>query len=144
MGVRVLFPGSFDPFTEGHDNIVRRALALFDGVVVAVGVNSDKHYLLPVAERVQRIRQRYAGESRIQVVDYDGMTVDCCRRQGCSAIVRGVRNAADLEYEQMVAAVNKSQAPDIDTLLFPAEERLRDVSSTLERELMTHKENRRL
>ena len=85
--MRVLFPGSFDPFTEGHDNVVRRALRLFDGVVVAVGENSDKRYLLTAEERVGQIAARYVEEPRVEVVQYSDMTVDCCRRCGCGAIV---------------------------------------------------------
>lgn len=138
----VLFPGSFDPFTDGHDNIVRRALRLFDKVVVAVGENSDKHYLFPSEERVRQIAARYADEPRVSVVRYDDMTVDCCRRNGCQAILRGVRNARDWEYEATVAAVNQRMAPDIETLLMPADGDLRDVSSTLEREKLLHSSNK--
>lgn len=133
-----LFPGSFDPFTEGHDNIVCRALRLFDGVVVAVGVNSDKHYYFPIDERVRAIQQRYADNPRVSVVSFNDMTVDCCRRCGCSVIVRGVRNAADWDYEQTVAAVNHSLAPDIETIILPADDKLRDISSTLRREQLLH------
>ncbi|KWW30073.1 MAG: pantetheine-phosphate adenylyltransferase [bacterium P3] len=139
--MKVLFPGSFDPFTEGHSNIVCRALRLFDSVVVAVGENSDKDCLFPASEREEQISRRYAGEPRVSVVRYSDMTVDCCRRNGCGAIVRGVRNARDLEYEQTVAAVNHRLAPEIDTLLFPADPALRDVSSTLERERLLHAAN---
>lgn len=134
----VLFPGSFDPFTDGHANIVKRALQLFDGVVVAVGENSDKRYLFSSEERVQKIAERYADEPRVRVVCYSDMTVDCCRRCGCGAIVRGVRNAQDWEYEATVAAVNQRLAPDIETVLLPADADLRDISSTLEREKLLH------
>lgn len=134
----VLFPGSFDPFTDGHDNIVRRALRLFDAVVVAVGENSDKQCLFSPEERVALVKQRYAAEPRVSVVCYSDLTVDCCHRCGCSAIVRGVRNATDWEYEATVAAVNQQLAPDIETLLLPADAELRNVSSTLERERLLH------
>ena len=134
----VFFPGSFDPFTDGHDNIVRRALRLFDGVVVAVGENSDKKYLFSAEERVRQIAERYADEPRVSVVQYSDMTVDCCRRCGCGAIVRGVRNERDWDYEATVAAVNQRLAPDIETVLLPADADLRDISSTLEREKLLH------
>lgn len=133
-----LFPGSFDPFTDGHDNVVQRALRLFDAVVVAVGENSDKHYMFSSEDRVRRIAERYVSEPRVRVVCYSDMTVDCCRRNGCGAIVRGVRNAQDWEYEATVAAVNQRLAPDIETVLLPADSHLRDVSSTLEREKLMH------
>lgn len=138
----VLFPGSFDPFTDGHANIVKRALRLFDGVVVAVGENSDKRYLFSSEERVQKIAERYADEPRVRVVCYSDMTVDCCRRSGCGAIVRGVRNAQDWEYESTVAAVNQRLASDIETVLLPADTDLRDISSTLEREKLLHASNK--
>lgn len=136
--MRVLFPGSFDPFTDGHANIVDRALRLFDELVVAVGENSDKTYMFSAEERVRKIAERYADEPRVTVIGFNGMTVDCCRCNGCTAIVRGIRNAKDWEYEATVAAVNQRLAPEIETILLPADSHLRDVSSTLEREKIMH------
>lgn len=136
--MNALFPGSFDPFTDGHANIVQRALLLFDTVVIAVGMNSDKHYLFPHEERVHQIAIRYATEVRVRVVGYSDMTVDCCTRNDCAVIIRGVRNAQDWEYESMVAAVNQKLDPNIETILLPAAAALRDVSSTLEREKLLH------
>lgn len=135
---KLLFPGSFDPFTEGHHRLVCRALALADRVVVAVGVNSDKHYMFTADERVAAIAQRYSDEPRVEVVQYADMTVDCCRRVGASAILRGVRNVEDMQYEQTVATVNHRLAPDIETLLLIAEPNMIDVSSTVERERLSH------
>lgn len=135
-----LFPGSFDPFTTGHEAIVRRALTLFDKVYVAVGVNSDKHYMFSTEERLNRIRDRFADESRVECVDFSGMTIDLCHQLGVRFIVRGVRNPQDLEYEQTVAAVNKRQDPDIDTVIFLADIEYKDISSTLERERLSHKQ----
>jgi len=134
----VLFPGSFDPFTTGHKNIVDRALRLFDKVVIAVGVNSDKHYMFPVEERIRRIQDYFPGEGRVEVVSYSDMTVDLCRRVGAQCILRGVRNTQDMEYEQTVAAVNRTLAPDIDTVILLADTAYKDISSTLERERLLH------
>lgn len=134
----VLFPGSFDPFTDGHHRIVSRALALFGNVVVAVGVNSDKSYMFSVEQRVEAIRQRFSDEPRVSVVHFSGMTVDCCREVGAFCIVRGVRDAKDWAYEKTVAEVNYQLAPDIETVLLIAEPGLEDVSSTLERERLSH------
>lgn len=134
-----LFPGSFDPFTQGHANLVARVLNLFDAVVVAVGVNSDKNYMFSAQQRVEAIRQRYKEDSRVRVVAFSDMTVDCCRREGAGVIVRGVRNAQDMQYEQTVAAVNHRLAPEIETVLLLADPELVDVSSTLEREKLMHK-----
>lgn len=139
MPLVALFPGSFDPFTIGHEALVRRCLALFDEVVVAVGVNSDKHYMFTADERVEKVASFFRGESRVRVVQYDDMTVDCCRREHAGVIVRGVRNVADMEYERRVAAVNHSLAEDIETIILFAAPEMVDVSSTRERELLLHK-----
>ncbi len=135
-----LFPGSFDPFTSGHEVIVRRALALFDKVYVAVGVNSDKHYMFSPEERIEKIRSRFTDEGRVEAVAFSGMTVDLCHRLGTQFIVRGIRNAQDLEYEQTVAAVNQKLDPTIDTVILLADLEHKDISSTLERERLTHKQ----
>ena len=129
-----LFPGSFDPFTDGHEALVRRALALFDQVVIAVGLNSDKRYMFTVNERVDMIERRFTGDTQIKVVSYSDMTVDCCRREDAGFILRGVRNTKDFEYEQTVAAVNRKLAPDIDTVILFSDLEYKDVSSTIERE----------
>jgi len=106
-----LFPGSFDPFTSGHEAIVQRALALFDHIVVAVGVNTDKKYMFTSQQRMQKIRDSFPNDSRVEVVEYSDMTVDLCKRVGAHFILRGIRNAKDLEYEQTIAAVNKALHP---------------------------------
>ena len=138
MKTTALFPGSFDPFTIGHKDIVVRGLRLFDRVVVGVGVNSDKRYMFTVEERIRRIREAIGEEARVEIVSYSDMTVDLCRRVGAQCILRGVRNTQDMEYEQTVAAVNRTLAPDIDTVILFAEAEYKDVSSTLERERILH------
>ncbi len=137
----VLFPGSFDPFTVGHENLVKRVLPLFDKVVVAVGVNSDKQYMFSVHQRMQRIMQCFSGEPKVSVVSFSDMTVDCCHREGAQYILRGVRNARDMEYEQVVAAVNHQLDNSIETILLFADPSMVDVSSTLERERLLHENN---
>ncbi|MBR1834399.1 MAG: pantetheine-phosphate adenylyltransferase [Bacteroidales bacterium] len=135
-----LFPGSFDPFTSGHEVIVRRALALFDHIVVAVGVNTDKRYMFSTQQRMQKIRDFFPNDSRVEVVEYSDMTVDLCKRVGARFILRGIRDAKDLEYEQTIAAVNKTLAPDIETVLLLADDEHRDISSTLIREQLAHQQ----
>ena len=135
-----LFPGSFDPFTSGHEAIVQRALALFDHIVVAVGVNTDKKYMFTSQLRMQKIRDSFPNDSRVEVVEYSDMTVDLCKRVGAHFILRGIRNAKDLEYEQTIAAVNKALAPDIETVLLLADDKHRDISSTLIREQLAHQQ----
>lgn len=138
MAVLALFPGSFDPFTAGHEAILRRVLPLFDRVVVAIGVNSEKKYMFTVEERMARIRQTMADCPTVDVVSYSGMTIDLCHRLGAKAIIRGIRTAKDLEYEQTVAAVNRLQDSSIETLLVMADPEHINISSTLEREKLTH------
>ena len=133
-----LFPGSFDPFTAGHEAVLRRVLPLFGRVVVAVGRNSEKRYMFSAEERVARIREALADCPAVEVVAYDGMTVDLCHQVGAQCIIRGIRTAADFEYEQLVASVNRAQDPAIETLLVMADADHRHISSTLEREKLSH------
>jgi len=130
----VLFPGSFDPFTKGHADIVRRALGLFDGVVVAVGYNEQKTGWKSVEERVETIRRLYKDEPRITVESYTGLTVDFAKERGVAAILRGVRTASDFEYEMQMADVNR-QLAGIETILLPASPQLASLSSSVVREL---------
>ena len=139
MAVLALFPGSFDPFTRGHEAILRRVLPLFDKVVVAVGVNSEKKYMFSVEERMSRIREMMNDCPTVEVTSYSGMTIDLCHQLGAKAIIRGIRTAKDFEYEQTIAAVNRLQDPSIETLLLLADPEHIDISSTLERERLTHK-----
>lgn len=134
----VLFPGSFDPFTDGHEAVVRRILPLFDRVVIAVGVNSDKRCTFSPPDRVARIRARFAACDKVEVLSYEGMTVDLCHQVGAQAIVRGIRGAEDIEYERLIATVNRRLDPAIETLFVLADDEHRNISSTLEREKMLH------
>ncbi len=138
MAVLALFPGSFDPFTAGHEAILRRMLPLFDKIVVAVGINSEKQYMFSVEERMERIRTMLSDCPTVEVTSYTGMTIDLCHRLGAKVIIRGIRTAKDFEYEQTVAAVNRLQDPYIETLLVMADPDHIDISSTLEREKLTH------
>ena len=133
-----LFPGSFDPFTAGHEAIVRRALALFDTIYIAVGVNTDKKYMFSIEERLKIIRNFFPDDKRIEPVSYSGMTVDLCHQLNTRFIIRGIRNAADLDYEQTIAAVNQTLDPQIETILLLADNQHRDISSTLIREQLSH------
>ncbi len=133
-----LFPGSFDPFTAGHEAVLRRVLPLFDRVVVAVGVNSEKQCMFTPEERVERIRQMLADCPTVEVTSYSGMTIDLCHKEGAQCIIRGIRTAKDFEYEQLVASVNREQDPSIETMLVMADADHINISSTLERERLTH------
>ncbi|MBR1784339.1 MAG: pantetheine-phosphate adenylyltransferase [Bacteroidales bacterium] len=133
-----IFPGSFDPFTEGHLAVARRVAPLFDRLVVAVGVNSNKTCMFTAEERVSRIAEMIKGLPNVEATSYTGMTIDFCHRVGAQCIVRGIRTAADFEYEQLVASVNREQDPSIETLLVMADADHQAISSTLERERLRH------
>lgn len=131
-----LFAGSFDPFTIGHESVVRRVLPLFDRLVIAVGFNVSKKGLLPVDERVVAIGRLFAADGRVEVVSYDCLTSDFARRLGADYIIKGVRNAADFDSESVQADVNR-QLCGVETLLVPSEGNLGSVSSSLVRELLS-------
>lgn len=132
-----LFVGTFDPFTIGHESIVSRALGLFDVLVIGVGVNPAKKPLHTPEERVEAIEQLYADEPRIDVVAYEGLTVDLARECEAQYIVKGVRSVHDFEFEREQADINR-RLSGIETILLPAEPGLESISSTLLRELQTH------
>lgn len=138
MAVLALFPGSFDPFTKGHEAILRRVLPLFDKVVVAVGVNTEKQCMFSPEERVERIREAMKDCPSVEVTSYSGMTIDLCHQVGAKVIIRGIRTSADFEYEQLIASVNRAQDPTIETLLVMADAEHQNISSTLEREKLSH------
>jgi len=138
MAVLALFPGSFDPFTKGHEAILRRVLPLFDKVVVAVGVNTEKHCMFSPEERMERIREAMKDCPTVEVTSYIGMTIDLCHQLDAKVIIRGIRTAADFEYEQLIASVNRAQDPSIETLLVMADAEHQNISSTLEREKISH------
>jgi pantetheine-phosphate adenylyltransferase len=129
-----LFAGTFDPFTIGHASVVRRALLLFDRVVVGVGVNDAKHPEASAEQRVEAIRQLYADDDRVEVVAYSGLTVDLARECGAAFIVKGVRSVRDYENEREQADVNR-RLSGIDTVLLLAEPGLESVSSSTVRSL---------
>ena len=129
-----IFVGSFDPFTVGHDSILRRALPLFDKIVIGVGVNERKKGMLSAEERTQRIARLYADEAKIEVKAYSDLTIDFARREGAEYIIKGVRSVKDFEYEREQAAINR-RLSSIETLLLFAEPELESISSSVVREL---------
>ena len=129
-----LFTGTFDPFTIGHQNIVDRALSLFDHLVIAVAVSKLKHTSEEIEARVAAIKAVYADEERVTVKSYDDLTVDMARREGAHFIVRGVRSVKDYEYEREQADVNR-QLNGVETILLFADPSLSSISSSLVREL---------
>ena len=133
-----LFPGSFDPFTAGHLNILGRALTMFDEVVVAVGINQDKRGFYTNSQKIDIISQATAGMEGVRVIEYDGLTVDICRQLGITHIVRGVRNMLDFENERAIADANRRLAPEIETIIIPTAQEFAHISSSAVRDILRH------
>ena len=133
----VICPGSFDPITRGHEDIIRRALAFSGCVVVAVGhqPTASKKHLFRVEERLELIREVFADEPRVAPADFQGLAMDFARAQGASVVVRGLRSAADFEYEAQMARMNRALEPGIDTVYLAADPRHVFVSASLVREV---------
>lgn len=134
----VLFPGSFDPFTLGHEDIVRRALQLFDRIVIAVGHNIDKRTMLSIDARVSLINDLFVDQSRVEVIAYDGLTAELCRQKGINNILRGVRSIRDFEYETSIDIINRTLNPDIETIILLTAPRHAPISSSVVREIIHH------
>ena len=133
-----LFPGSFDPFTAGHLNILKRALTMFDEVIVAAGINQDKPGYFDTAKRLEIIRKATAGMEGVRVISYDNLTIDTCRAFGVHHIVRGVRNMIDFETERSIADANRRLAPEIETIIIPTAQEFAHISSSAVRDILRH------
>ena len=139
MNTIALFPGSFDPFTAGHLNILGRALTMFDEVVVAIGINQDKRGFFTNEQKKDIIRQATAQlGARVRVIEYDGLTIDVCRSLGIRHIVRGVRNMMDFDNERAIADANRRLAPEIETIIIPTAQEFAHISSSAVRDLLRH------
>ena len=132
-----IFVGSFDPFTIGHASVVRRALPLFDRLVIGVGVNAGKRYMTSTEDRVAAISRLYADDSRVTVEAYTGLTVDFAERYGAKFIVKGVRSVRDFEFEREQADINR-RLTGVETVLLYAEPSMDSISSTVVRELTSY------
>jgi pantetheine-phosphate adenylyltransferase len=134
---RAVCPGSFDPITNGHLDIIERASKFFDGVVVAVGVNVSKHRLFEPDERVEMIREATSGIDNVTVETFQGLIVDFCSARGIGAIVKGLRAVSDFDYELQMGQMNRSLA-NVDTLFMPADPHYSFLSSSLVKEVATY------
>lgn len=133
--MKVIFPGSFDPFTRGHASVVKRALDFSDEIIIGVGYNETKRGMFPVEERVKMIQQYYADEPRIKVAAYKTLTVDFAKTVGVSHILRGVRTVIDFEYERSMADVNR-HLTGMETIMLFNEPDMAHISSSIVRELI--------
>lgn len=130
-----LFPGSFDPFHKGHEDIVNRIIPLFDKVIIGIGTNTTKQYLFPLEKRKAIIEATFSGNKKTEVVGYSGLTVDFCKKANAGYIIRGLRHAGDFEFEQSIAQMNQSLNGAIQTLFIPCRPELSAISSTILRDI---------
>lgn len=135
MAKIAVFPGSFDPITKGHESIIKRALPIFDKIIIAIGVNSNKNYLFPLEQRKQWIKDTFAFEEKVSVDDYQGLTVQYCRSVGAGFILRGLRNAEDFQFEMGIAQMNRELAAEVDTVFFVTSPEYSAYSSTIVRDI---------
>lgn len=136
MAKIAVFPGSFDPITKGHENIVKRALPLFDEIIVAVGVNANKNYLFPLEKRVEWIKATFNFEPKVSVETYTGLTVRFCLEKQASHIVRGLRNSGDFQFEKGIAQMNRDLVSGVDTIFFVTSPELSAISSSIVRDII--------
>jgi len=136
MNKIAIFPGSFDPFTVGHESVVRRALPLFDKIIVAIGYNTQKKSYLSLEGRLKLIKDVFKGETRIEVDHFIGLTIDYCVKVNASYILRGLRTSADFEYERAIGHHNKSLKPEIESVFLLTAPEHSYVNSTIVRDIL--------
>ena len=134
---RAVFPGSFDPITLGHVDIIERGLPLFDEIILAIGTNSSKKYLFALEKRLEFLEEIFKNESKIKVTTYSGLTVDFCKKMEAKFLLRGLRNSIDLEFEKAIGQTNYKME-NIETVFLIASSGLEHISSTVVRDVMQH------
>ena len=134
-----LFPGTFDPVTLGHTDIINRALPLFDKIIVGIGTNPAKAPMFSTEQRIQWFRDIYINEPKIDVHAYDGLTVHYCKQIGANFILRGIRFVSDFEYEKTIADANRTLDRSVETVFLTGEPQYTSVASTIVRDILRHK-----
>jgi pantetheine-phosphate adenylyltransferase len=129
-----LFPGSFDPFTKGHEDIVLKSIALFDEVIIGIGINSTKKYLFDLDKRIQHIESLFKNQPAVSIKTYQKLTVDFCQDIGAQFIIRGLRDSKDFEYEKSIAHMNSALA-DIETIFLLTDQKYGAINSSIVREI---------
>jgi pantetheine-phosphate adenylyltransferase len=137
MSKRAVFPGSFDPLTLGHVDIIKRASPLFKEIIIAIGTNSSKKYMFTLEERIEFIRKTFADNPKIKVTSYKGLTIDFCKNNNIDFILRGLRNPADFEFEKAIAHTNRKLAR-IETVFLLTSANTSYISSSIVRDILRH------
>lgn len=138
MSKVAVFPGSFDPITKGHEDVIKRAIPLFDKIIVAIGENADKKSYFPIQDRIQWIEKVFAVNENVVVETYSGLTVEFCKQQNAAYILRGLRTSADFEFERSIGQTNKKLYPEIDTVFMLAMPEYTPVTSSIVRDVHRH------
>ncbi|NOT36479.1 MAG: pantetheine-phosphate adenylyltransferase [Saprospiraceae bacterium] len=133
---RIVFPGSFDPITKGHVDLVQRAIPLFDEIIIAIGVNTQKKYLFSLEKRIEWLNELFKNEKKIKVDHFQGLTLEYCKLVKANYILRGIRNAADFDYERTISQINHTVSNNLETIFLISRPELSHVSSTIVRELI--------
>jgi len=131
-----VFPGSFSPFTIGHQSVIQRALPLFEKIIIAVGINSEKNQYFSIEERMQWINDIYVNNSKIKAKFYEGLTVDFCKNEGANFIIRGIRDSHDFKFEKNIAQTNKDLNKDIETIFLITPPEISHISSSIIRDII--------
>lgn len=135
---RAVFPGSFDPITLGHQDIIKRSIPLFDEIIIAVGTNSEKKYMFPLKKRMEFIEATFSKEKSISVTSYEGLTIEFCKKSNADFIIRGLRNPADFEFEKAIAHTNRILS-GIETVFLLTAAKTSFISSSIVREIITNR-----
>jgi pantetheine-phosphate adenylyltransferase len=130
-----VFPGSFDPITLGHYDIIKRGVGLFDKIIVAIGVNAEKKYMFPLEERKRFVEESFKDEPKVEVITYEGLTIDLCKKVGAQFILRGLRNPADFEFEKAIAHTNR-ELSQIETVFLLTAAKTSYISSSIVRDVL--------
>jgi len=131
-----LFPGSFDPITKGHQDIIERATPLFDKIIVAIGTNSSKKHLYTLEERMQWIKETFSENSKVEITTYTGLTIDYCKKVNANYILRGLRNTVDYNYEANIAQMNRAMQANIETVFMLTSPNLSAINSNIVRDII--------
>jgi len=135
------FPGSFDPITKGHEDIVRRAIPMFDKIIVALGENSSKNEMFPMEQKQNWIEKTFSDCPSVEVINYKGLTINACKNHQAKFILRGLRNSNDYEYEKSIAVINQAMEPSIETIYLNTNLECAAISSTIVRDIIKNKGN---
>ncbi len=131
-----IFPGSFDPITRGHESIIKRAVPLFDKIIIAIGENIQKEDFFPIETRIDWLHKVFISYSSVEIMTYSGLTVDFCKKVGANYILRGLRTSADFEFERSIGQINKQMYPEIDTVFLLTTPEYTALNSSIVRDII--------